>query len=896
MFHMALALVLSAAEWKPSSSVEGINEYALPNGMRVLTFPDASKPTVTVNVTYFVGSRHEDYGETGMAHLLEHLLFKGTPTTKDVPKALADRGARSNGTTWLDRTNYYETLPATDENTEWALRFEADRMVNSFIAKKDLDSEMTVVRNELEAGENQPTRVLMQRVLSTAFIWHNYGQSTIGARSDVEHVPIERLQAFYRKHYQPDNALLVVAGKFDEQKVLGWIKDSFGKLPKPTRKLIPTYTEEPTQDGERTVTLRRVGDVQAIMAVYHVPPGSHADAAAVEVLSNVLGATPAGRLHKTLVEAKKASSVFAWAMQEREPGVVLFGAEVRKEQALDAARDVLVKTIEDFGRAAPSEKEVERAKAEIQKDFDLVMNDSLRMALELSEWAAMGDWRLYFIQRDRIAEVKPADVQRVARTYLKTSNRTLGTFLPTEKPDRAEIPAAPDINAMVKDYKGRTGVAAGEAFDPSPKAIEQRTKRARLPGGTRTALLYKKTRAGVVHMALALHTGSEKSLMGKDVAGSMACEMLMRGTQKHTREELQAALDKLKAQLRVMGDATRCLLSLEVQNAQLGPALELVREVVREPRFDTKEFELLRQEELADNEEAKSQPQAMGRTAYEKHVRPWPKGHPYYALSAEETIAELKAVKLADVKAFYRDFYGADASDLAFVGDFDEATVMAFAKAAFDGFQAKQKFERIPQPHVAVPAKTISLATPDKANAFFMAGLPVEVADTDPDYAALTLGNFLLGGAPLSSRLARIRTRDGLSYGVGSFFRPNPLDKSAVFTAYAIYAPENRAALEKVFDAELKKALQEGFADDELKAAKTGWQQMRQVQRSQDPSLAMQLCDQSFYGRTFDFDADLEAKVSSLDKKTMQAALSKHIRLDGISKVFAGDFSKAEKH
>ena len=279
---MALALnwaPVAAQELQQTASVEGITEHVLDNGLRVLIFPDASKPTTTVNITYFVGSRHEAYGETGMAHLLEHLVFKGTPDHPDIPQELTERGARPNGTTWVDRTNYFETFPATEDNLDWALDLESDRMVNSFISKDDLESEMTVVRSEMEAGENNPFGMLMDRTLSTMYLWHNYGKSTIGARSDVENVPIERLQAFYRKYYQPDNAMLVIAGKFDEAKALELVVEKFGAIPRPDRSganyLYPTYTREPTQDGERSITLRRVGDVQLVMASFHVPPGSH---------------------------------------------------------------------------------------------------------------------------------------------------------------------------------------------------------------------------------------------------------------------------------------------------------------------------------------------------------------------------------------------------------------------------------------------------------------------------------------------------------------------------------------------------------------------------------------------------------------------------------------------
>jgi len=254
-------------------SAEGISEYQFENGLKAVLFPDHSKPVTTVSVTYLVGSRHENYGETGMAHLLEHLVFKGTPTHRDIPGGMKKRGIRFNGTTWFDRTNYFSSFSTNPDTLKWLLTMEADRMVNSFISREDLDSEMTVVRNEMESGENSPFRVLLQRLMSSAYDWHNYGNSTIGARSDVEEVPITRLQAFYRTYYQPDNAVLVIAGDFDPETTLAMIAASFGNIGKPSRTLQPTYTREPAQDGERRVTVRRVGKTPYLGIGYHIPAG-----------------------------------------------------------------------------------------------------------------------------------------------------------------------------------------------------------------------------------------------------------------------------------------------------------------------------------------------------------------------------------------------------------------------------------------------------------------------------------------------------------------------------------------------------------------------------------------------------------------------------------------------
>ena len=645
------------------TSVEGITEYRLANGLQVLLFPDQSKQTITVNVTYKVGSRHEGYGETGMAHLLEHLVFKGSPRHKNIPQELTEHGSRPNGSTWFDRTNYFETFAATEENLRWALDLESDRMVNSFIAKADLDSEMTVVRNELEAGENNPTNVLLQRVLSTAYLWHNYGKSTIGSRSDLENVPIDRLQAFYRTYYQPDNAVLLVAGKFDEARTLELITQYFGAIPKPTRTLPTVYTAEPTQDGERAVTVRRVGDVQWVLSAYHVPSGADPDFAALDLVVLVLGDTPAGRLHKGLVETKQASQIFGGDFQLYDPGTAYFAAQVRQDQSLDTARDGLIKIVEAIATTPPTTEELERARTNLLTQIELQLNSSDRVGLQLSEWIGMGDWRLLFLHRDRLRKATVEDARRVAATYFKPSNRTVGLFIPTPQPDRVEIPAKPDLVSMLKDYKGGAVVAAGEAFDPSPKNIESRTGRSAI-AGLKVSLLPKQTRGDTVVANLTLRFGDEKSLMNRSIAGQFAGAMLIRGSAKRTRQQIQDEIDRLKARVNVFGSATNAGAQVETTRENLPAVLRLVAEILRQPSFPADEFEQLRQQRLAGLEQAKSEPQALGQLELQRHLRQYPKGDVRYVSTVEESIADVKAVTLDDAKKFYADFYGASNGEL----------------------------------------------------------------------------------------------------------------------------------------------------------------------------------------------------------------------------------------
>ncbi|MEM9302986.1 MAG: pitrilysin family protein [Pseudomonadota bacterium] len=879
------------------ASVEGITEYQLDNGLRVVLFPEPGAEQITVNITYFVGSRHEGYGETGMAHLLEHLVFKGSTNHPDISKELTDRGARPNGTTWTDRTNYFETLKATDDNLAWAIGLEADRMVNSFISADDLESEMTVVRNEWESGENQPFSVLLKRVTGTAFHWHNYGKSTIGARADVENVPIERLQAFYRKYYQPDNAMLVVAGRFEEERALELIAQKFGAIPRPDRtganQIFPTYTREPTQDGLREVTLRRTGDTQILMGLWHVPPGPHEDFPAIEVLTRVLTREPAGRLYKALVETGKAASVSAFSFRFREPGMLLINAMARQDVDLAETRAAMLASLEDLRSNPVTDEEVERAKREISKFLEQQFLDTESFARGLSEWAANGDWRLYFVHRDRIGEVTAADVARAVDRYLMESNLTIGQFIPTEEtPRRAEIPDVPDVAALVADYKGREAVQQAEVFDPDPANVDARTERTDLNTGFRVALLPKQTRGGSVHVDFSMRFGSEEALTGRAADGALVADMLLRGTTERDRQAIQDELDRLGATMSLSGEAALLAGSIETKKEHLADTLRLLGEILKKPAFDDKEWNLLKEERLMRWESVQKEPIFRAGMAMSRHLNPWPENHPDYVPTIAESIARLDSAELERAQAFYREFVGASSGGhMVIVGDFDSDEILPLVADIFDDWQPSEPYVRFARPFRDVGALNQVIETPDKANAFLTAGMNLKIRDDDPDYPAMVLANFMLGGGFISSRLAnRIREEEGLSYGVGSSFSAHGIDERGSFGGYAIFSPENGEKVRIAFLEELELALEEGFSADEVEAAKRGYLDGQRINRTRDDWLASTIERNLFYNRTMTRATEVENAIARLTPEQILAAMRRHIDIEKLSIVMAGDF------
>lgn len=889
----------AAATIEQVTSVEGITEYRLDNGLRVLLFPDPSKEQITVNITYLVGSLHEGYGETGMAHLLEHLVFKGTPNHPDIPAELTERGASPNGTTWYDRTNYFETFPATEDNLRWALDLESDRMVNSFIAKEDLDSEMSVVRNEWERGENSPFSVLMDRILATAFIWHNYGKTTIGARADIENVPIDRLKAFYRKYYQPDNAVLVVAGNFEEDVALDMISELFGRIPAPDRsganQLYPTYTAEPAQDGERTVTLRRVGDTQYIAASYHIPAGSDPQFAAVDILSHVLSNQPSGRLYKNLVESKLAANANAFAFQLREPSVLLAYAEVRKEGDLDVTADALFSTFEELKQdKPPTEEEVNRAKNEYLTSIELAFNNPRGIALQLSEWAAMGDWRLLFLHRDNLEKVTPGGVQAAANTFFLESNRTVGRFYPTEEtPPRAEIAAAPDVGDLVDGYVGREAISQGERFDPSPANIQARTTVATLSNGVKVALLPKETRGDSVTISMNFPFGTSDLLMNQHHNARLVHFMLMRGTKHRARQEIQDELDRLKTRLTIGGLNWNVAVTASSVRDQLPEALKLITEILREPAFDKAEFDLLIEETLASIEANMSEPRYRATEAYQRYlVNAVSKGHPFYFYTAEEDIEALSNTTIEDVSQFWKQFYSPVNGAISVVGDFDKTAVLALLENSFGNWEATTNYQHIPYEHYVQDPVELDIETPDKSNATMYAVLNMGVHPSHDDYPAFRIGMEILGGGFLSSRLAtRIRQEDGLSYGVGAQLQTLEPDPTSLFLTYAIFAPENRDLVVKAFREEVELLLNDGITEDELTAAIKGYLDYQQNLRANDTNVAYQLQANLRWNRTMDFTAKIEEAIAQLTPDMVQDALRRHLLPESIAIFRAGDFA-----
>ncbi|GGE94838.1 zinc protease [Chishuiella changwenlii] len=880
------------------TQVEGIKEYKMGNGLQVLLVPDQSQSNVVVNIVYNVGSKHEGYGEKGMAHLLEHMLFKSTKNLGDIKKMLSDKGGDANGTTYYDRTNYYEIFPSNEENLRWSIQMEADRMINATIKQEDLDKEFSVVRNEFEIGENNPTSVLMERIISAGYLWHNYGKSTIGSKEDIERVKSPQLRKFYEKYYQPDNATLIVAGKFDEKKVIEFVNQYFGSIPRPTRVLDEIQTVEPAQDGEKFVEVKRAGDSQSVGAMYHVAPYGDKDYAAIDVLSKILTSDPSGYLYKALVDTHKVAAIFAYSPEVRDASFYYFGAEISKDKNIEQVKTDIRTELNKIGTINYTDEDVQRAKASIIKSIENDKNNTINYAVNLTEIVGSGDYRLGFLYRDNIEKVTKEDIKRVAQKYFKVNNRTIGVFIPTKD----EVRVKPneftnkDITELVSNYKGRAVEKEAKPFEASIKNLKAHFAEGKLSNGLKYGIIDKEIKGEKVVLSFNLPVSNETDLASKGAIGELTAQLLMSGTKKLTKEQIKDQLDALKSSVGFRFSGQTLSVSINTYKNSLDKTMDIVRQIITEPTFPEAELAKTLNEYVTYLDANTNDPQALAFNEISRITSNYPKSSLFYTPSFAELKADLQKVKQADLVNFYKNILGAQNGVVSVVGTNDKAKVEKLLNDTFGKWTSKSTYKKAYQTFTATKKEDKLYNIPDKENATAVGQVSFKMNKESADYPAMVMMNEMLGsGGFLSARLPmRLREKEGISYGAGSYISI-PTDVKTDVASWSYYAflnPTKRDAVEKAVKEEISLAIKDGFTADELKTNIVSWKNGRTTSLGTDNTLLSLSNNYLLNGISFDDYDKLEKQIDALKVSDVNNVLKKYISLDKLTSVYTGTFNK----
>ncbi|CAA9200132.1 M16 family metallopeptidase [Flavobacterium collinsii] len=879
-------------------NVEGVKEYSLNNGLKVLLIPDASQSNMVVNIVYNVGSRNEGYGEKGMAHLLEHMLFKSTKNLGDIKKMLSEKGGSANGTTWLDRTNYYEVFPSNDENLKWSIEMEADRMINATILQTDLDKEFSVVRNEFEIGENNPDGVLQERVLSAAYLWHNYGKSTIGSKEDIERVKAKTLRVFYEKYYQPDNSTLIIAGKFDEKKALQYVGQYFGGIPKPKRVLDKTYTIEPAQDGEKYVELKRAGDSKNIGALYHTAAYADKDYAAIDALGEILTADPSGYLYKTLVETQKVSSIYYWQPTTRDASFVYFGVAVPNDKDVVATKELVRAELDKIGSTKYTDEDVSRAKAKIIKQIESVKNNTVSFAINLTEIIGAGDYRLGFLYRDAIENLTKEDIQRVAEKYFRSNNRTVGVFIPSKDEQRVRPAEYTDeqLLAFTKDYKGKALEKEAAPFEASIKNLKQNFAEGKLGNGAKYGLIKKEIKGGKVQASFKFPVSNEKDLSGKSDVGAILAQLLKTGTSTRTKEQISDRLDQLKSSLYFDFSGQTLSVDVNTYKESFKEVMDILGDLLVNATFPQNELTKTISEYNTYLESSLNDPRSVAFIELSRQTSKYPKESIFYTATVQEQIDAYKKIKQTEIVDFYKNILGGNNGVGTVVGDLEAKSTAQILESTFGKWNSKSKYERALPTYFETQKADKDYITPDKENAVAVGKISFKMNQKDAEYPAFVMANEILGsGGFLSARIPmRLREKEGISYGAGSFVNVPITNDVAYWAYYAFLNPTKKSAVEVAAKEEIAKALKDGFTAEELKSNLVSWLNERKTRLGDDGTLMTLTNTYLQYGIPLeDYDA-LESKVKALKVEEVNSVVKKYLSLDKMTSIYAGDFNKKQ--
>jgi zinc protease len=871
-------------------TIEGITEYRLDNGLRVLLGPDDSKPTVTMNLVYRVGSRHEGAGEAGMAHLLEHMLFKGTEAVPDPKREFTDRGMRWNGTTSYDRTNYYAQFTAGQQDQEWLLRWFADTMSNVRITADKLDSERPVVRNEMQSSENRPQRVLQQQLMGTAYAFHPYGRSVIGTESDLAGVQPAQLQDFYRRYYRPDNAVLIVTGQFDEQRTLAAVTAAFAKVAKPGGAVPEPYTLDRAQQGEREVTVRRSGGIPLLSVGYHMMPGAAREAVALSALTVMLTRQPDGPLYEALVKPGLAVSAYGYPVALHDPGLIQFGAtladESRRAEAWQKMREILEQTL------PLTEASLARTRQDFANSRRELMESPESLGLALTEAVALGDWRLLFAQADWMQDLTLAEITAVAKKYLVRDNRTLAWYLPSEQAVRAPEPERVDVAKLLADHPWRQQADFVADFPLTPQSIEERTVSGKLAGGLRYALLPRRTKGDRVSVVLRLQWGDLANLSGRWKDADMLERMMLSGTTDLPLQPFEDRLRQLDARMDLSASETGAQLSLQVSKDNLDEALALAAQALREPVFPADLYEERKRRLIASIQSRRDQPESLVSDILRRAGHDYPPDDPRHYRPPEAVIADLQAHTLQKMQDFYRDFAGASDGQFTAVGEFDPAKLAAWLESALGDWKSPQSYQRIERPYHPLPAGRRFESVPDKPNAVYLQTRAIELSENDPDYPALALAVRLFGADSGSRVSRRLREQDSLTYGAYAYLSADREVRSAAITVRAIHAPANLARLEAALKEEIDKALADGFTATELDALRQSWAQRRAQVLADEGNVASVLASNLYWDDTMKRWLEMDESIRTTGLDAVNAAFRKYVSPDQVLVIGAGEYGR----
>lgn len=879
---------------------QNIRQYRLKsNGLDVILCERHATPIVTTMVVYHIGSRNEAVGYTGSTHFLEHMMFKGTKAHDPLKKTgfddlLKPLGGYNNATTSQDRTNYFEIVPA--KSLPLTLEIESDRMQHLLLRPTDRASEMTVVRNELERGEDDPRELLENNTFSAAFKEHPYHHPVIGWRSDVEGVPIERLRQFYKDFYWPDNASLILVGDFKTEPTLALIQKYFGSIPKAPKAYPKVYTTEPAQEGERRYTVKRGSESPKLMIAYHSPRAQDKDQFALTIIESLLGdeSKRSSRLYKRLIDSSLASDVSSYNYEMHDPGLFGVTAAAAPNVSLEKVETETIKEIDRLKTEPVPIDELNRAKQSIVKRMKLELSDPIGLADQLTETVATADLKWWLNFSNKIQGVTQADIMRVANKYFGEDNRTVGYYLPktTVTPEViAEAPpdnSAPDVEPPVVTGADSTNARLASASSAIPPNFASRVKKVVLPNGLTIAVM-PIAGTGTVAVSGKIQAGSYFRDLQQTQVPEFVADMLTKGSASYSKEGLAKRLEEMGSGLAFGEDDFWVSFDSEVITEDFPSLMAMASDCIRKPKFLSSELSKTKKQKhsiLKDRISSTSDQtwNAFTRALYKPECV-------YYDKKFEDQIAELSKMDVNDLRAFHAAHYIPSNTVLTVVGDINPDDAISVITKQFQDWSGGERQPIKLSEAQLLPNKPATLTTPlpDKANVDVIMGHSVPVSIQTRDYPATNIGNAAFGYDSFACRLGPVRDQYGLTYSISSYLA-GPTEKYAPWAIGFSVNPENYNKTVSIVSQLLNDYIKSGITQRELAIEKSHLSGAFYVGMRSAKQIASRLCGYEMLGIGAKYMDDYAKLLNAVTIEEVNSAIRKYFQPNQLTVSASGTF------
>ncbi len=877
-----------------------IREYTLlSNGLSVLLYPDRSTPVVTVMVTYRVGSRNESNGLRGSAHLLEHMMFKGTERYQKqkntaIAAVLQRVGAHMNASTWSDGTNYYESLPS--DHLDLALDIESDRMRGSLFRKDDLASEMHVVHSELEKIENSPFAMLDQALSSTAFTAHPYHHPVIGYRADIENASAEDLHKFYNTFYWPNNASLAVIGDFDPDTILEKINSRFGQVPSSPAPIPEMSLTEPPQTAPRLTDIRREDRIETTVLAQKVPPLTHKDTPALDVLCQILAGGKTSRLYRSLMDSGIAVDLRCDTSRSHDTGLMVTQAILAPGVPHDEVEKIILRNFAAIRDQGVSEQELAFAKTQLETHVLYSRDGSYAIASELSALIAAGDWTYFTTYLERIRTLNLKDIQNAAQHYLVPQTQTTARLISKNPSPRETMPEASIDNSAHAHFisespeiwnSGAAAVAAlsGKSHEISPSTLLSKRIASTKIGPVR--VLSIKTSIPQVVTLTGSFVGGGRAYSKNPLLAELVVQMLDESTKHRNKFEIARLLESRGAQISFDLSGKRAGFKARCLKADVPMVMELISEQLSEPLFDAADFEKQKQRLFVNITHAMSSTSDQADAALSRLI--YPPNHPAYHPTFEIELEALQQITRDDAVQFHEAFYGPHKMIVTAAGDIDGSFFQEVVRRTLGTWQEKPiSFLKVPEMTGLAEPQKVLIAIADKAKYDVNIGHALPLKLKDPDYDAAFLANFILGG-DFSSRLSgKVRDDLGLTYSIYSEISGVDFENTGDWQLTMILNP-------KFLDRGIEAALRElerfkdgGVSAEELEEGKTTMKGMFKVSLATTDGLASRLLSYAENERPLEDLDRYDARMDAITHEKVQAAIAKYFHPAKLQIAMAG--------